>query len=203
MPWNLSRLLAPFCKSFGQTCYMVKISDKWRHIWLLDSVEKGFKSRQTFCTESVSTRLLPNKPDHRHPWLIHGFLELFLPNPCFATFYRPLSDSEELCEEKVGVTMWRKRDSHGHTSTTRQFTGMDNSKSHNKPGKQLTSAPGLPPDAEARVILVRFTCWTEYLDHDWLLLLQEARKEGFFAALTSGLASGEHLSRHKASRVMM
>jgi len=45
---------------------------------------------------------------------------------------------------------------------------MDNSKSHIKHGK--TNAPGLPPDAEARVIL-------------------EARKEGFFAGLTSGLAS--------------
>jgi len=47
---------------------------------------------------------------------------------------------------------------------------MDNSKSHSKPGKQLTNAPRLPPDAEALVIL-------------------EARKEGFFAALTSGLVS--------------
>ena len=83
---------------------------------------------------------------------------------------------------------------------------MDNSKSHNKLGNHPINAPGLPPDAEARVILVRFTRRTEYLDNvdwEWLLLLQEARKEGFFAALSSGLASGEHLSRHEASRVVM
>ena len=43
---------------------------------------------------------------------------------------------------------------------------MDNSKPHNKLGKQQTNAPGLPPDAEARVILVRFTRGTEYLDHE-------------------------------------
>ena len=44
------------------------------------------------------------------------------------------------------------------------WASMDNSKSHSKPGKQQTNAPELPPDAEARVILVRFTCRTEYLD---------------------------------------
>ena len=36
-----------------------------------------------------------------------------------------------------------------------------------------------------------------------VLLFQEARKEGFFAALSCGLASGEHPSCHEASRVVM
>jgi len=36
-----------------------------------------------------------------------------------------------------------------------------------------------------------------------VLYSQEAKKEGVFAGLTSGLASGEHPSRNEASRVIM
>jgi hypothetical protein len=121
MPRSLTRLLAQFCEGFGQTCYMIKISGKWRHIWLYGTVEKRFKSRQSFCTESFSTRLLSNKPDHKHPWLNHGLLELSLPNSCFATFYRVRTTSTGgivARRGKVGVTnVTITRRSHCHTST--------------------------------------------------------------------------------------
>ena len=110
MPSTLTRLLALFCEGFGQTSYMIKISGKRRPIWLLGTIEKRFKTWQSFCTESISTRLLSDKPDHKHPWLNHGFLELFLPNFCFATTYKVNPYRllwEELwqgLEEKVSVT---------------------------------------------------------------------------------------------------
>ena len=113
MPRVLTRLLALFCECFGQTSYMIKISGKWRPIWLLGTVEKRFKTWQSFCTKSISTRLLSDKSDHRHPWLNHRFLELFLPNSCFATtyncvrlidFYGRNCGKDASREEKVGVT---------------------------------------------------------------------------------------------------
>ena len=86
---------------------------------------------------------------------------------------------------------------------------MDTSKSFSE--NQPTNAPRteLPPDAEERVILVCSlardgiplsiqTGWSVFS------ILQEARKEGVFAGLTSGLASGEHsFSHNEASRVVM
>ena len=83
----------------------------------------------------------------------------------------------------------------------------DNSNFRSGLGNQAKNAPGLPPDAEARVILVRIPLPDRMLGQCKLmmtvLLSQEARKEGVFAGLTSGLASGEHPSRHEASRVIM
>ena len=56
-------------------------------------------------------------------------------------------------------------------------------KSHIELGNQLTNTPG----SRLRMTITGIT----------LLLLQEVRKGGFFAALTSGLASREFSSRHE------
>ena len=217
MPRSLIRLLAQFCEGFGQTCYMIKISGKRGYIWLNGTVKKRFKSWQSFCTESISTRLLSSKPDHRHPWLTHGLLELSLLNSCFATFLS--RKILTLISTWTGWIVARRGKSRRHNVTmTRQVTVIV--RPYRRENFQLWQvwtipSPTVNPESSYRTLLdypltqkhALYWCVSLAGPNTWTIssekCLQEARKEGFFAGLSSGLASGEHLPRHMASRVMM
>ena len=53
IPCSLTGLCALFCESFGQMCYVIKISDQRRLIRLLGVVEERFDVGQSFCVEML------------------------------------------------------------------------------------------------------------------------------------------------------